>query len=134
MSYTLDDRTDRVWDDTGVLIPQNDIDDPYTIKWAAWLSAGGQYSSIITSAAEIALTKLAFRRRFTQPERIAIDNAPDNAALPYEVRAAIKSMSKDLELADEIDLTDSELATGIQFLVQVGLLTSGRAAEILAVA
>lgn len=76
-------------------------------------------------------TKFGFRQRFTTDELIAIDNAPDNADLPVEARAAIKSFLFSYQVADEIDTTDPTTQAGVQFLESVGLIAAGRAAEIL---
>jgi hypothetical protein len=133
MSYTLDERTGRVWRGDGALVPTQEPEHPHTIEWAAWIAGGGQYSSVIVSAEPtLSLTHLAFRRRFTLAERIAIDNAPDSGMLPAEVAAALRTMAKDMELAQEINLNDEDVIAGVQFLVQLGLLTTARAAEILA--
>ena len=132
MSYTLDQRTGRVWHADGTLLDLNNTEDPLTKEYQAWLAAGGQYSSIIVTAEpERSITHLAFRRRFTLAERIAIDNAPDSGLLPAEAAAALRTMSKDLELAQEINLDDPDVAYGLGFLEQLGLLSRGRAEEIL---
>lgn len=77
------------------------------------------------------LTKLAFRRRFTLAERIAVDAAPENVAFDSATRAALRTMAADLAMAEEVDLDDADVIAGVQLLVALGLLTSGRAAEIL---
>lgn len=131
MSYTLDQRTGRVWHAEGALLDLADTDDPLTKEYTAWLAGGGQYAAIIITEAVKVLTHLEFRRRFTLPERIAIDNAPDHPLLPAEARAALRTMTKDMELAQDINLDDSDVISGVHFLAQLGLLAPGRADEIL---
>lgn len=77
------------------------------------------------------LTKYAFRKLFTLPERIAVDGGPDNAALPADGRAALRTMALDMAAADEIDLDDPDVIAGVQMLETLGLIASGRAALIL---
>jgi hypothetical protein len=76
------------------------------------------------------ISKLAFRRRFTLAERVALDGAPDNVALPDAVRGPLRTMATDLSLAEEIYLDDEGVIAGLALLEQVGLLTTGRALEI----
>jgi len=132
MSYTLDQRTGTVWRADGVVVPLDEPENPLTIAYQDWLSAGGRFSSVIVTAPPSrTLTHLAFRRRFTLTERIAVDNAPDSGLLPAEAAAALRTMAKDLELAQEVNLDDEDVAAGLAFLTQLGLLAPGRAAEIL---
>ncbi|SNS53019.1 hypothetical protein SAMN06295912_108110 [Sphingomonas laterariae] len=73
---------------------------------------------------EVTITPLAYQRRFSQAERIAI-RASDNAAvIDWRELAA---------LASEIDLTDADVVAGTNYLETLGLIGTGRAAEILAV-
>ena len=80
------------------------------------------------------LTKLAFRRRFSLAERITLDAAVAglNPLLTAEVVAGLRTMQKDLELAEQIDLDDADVIYGLSVLVQVGLIAPERVAEILA--
>ena len=77
------------------------------------------------------LTRLEFRRRFTLAERVAVDDAPNNAALPAQARAAARTLLTDLSLAEEIDLDDPDVAAGLQFLASLGLIAPERVAQIL---
>lgn len=91
----------------------------------------------VTSAPVIApvrtVTKLAFRRRFTLQERIALDTAVSglNPLIPADAVAAMRTMQKDLELAEEINLEDPDVIHGLAFLQSLGLLTAERVQEIL---
>ena len=77
------------------------------------------------------MTRLEFRRRFTPNERVAMDAAPENPALPAEVRAMARTMLTDLSLAEEIDIDDPDTRAGIGLMVSLGILTTERAAAIL---
>lgn len=72
------------------------------------------------------LTHLAFRKRFTFTERTAIEAA---AVADPEVR----TVQKDFEAAQEIDLTYPDLIAGLTLLMAKGLLTQTRVNEILGV-
>jgi hypothetical protein len=78
------------------------------------------------------LTKYEFRKLFTFQERVIIDNAPNNTSLPEQYRAAITTMLKDLQLVDFVDLQNADVINGVNMLEQMGLLGTGRAAQILA--
>lgn len=77
------------------------------------------------------LTRLEFRRRFTLTERVAVDDSPNNAALPAQARAAARTLLTDLSLAEEIDLDDPDVAQGLQFFASLGLIAPERVAQIL---
>ncbi len=76
------------------------------------------------------VTKLAFRRRFTLAERVAMDAAPTNPAIAPEFQSILRTMAKDLELAQEIDLDDPDVIAGLDLLEQLGIIAAGRAAEV----
>jgi hypothetical protein len=104
-----------VWD-AGAPLPTQAILD-------AWIAANPEVPSSIT--------KYQFRKLFTLPERVAIDNVADNTTIPAEYKAMILTMYKDIDAALEIELTSSDMQQGIFLLEQLGLLVSGRAAQIL---
>lgn len=70
------------------------------------------------------LTRLAFRRRFTQAERESIYTAAST-------QPAIQVFLDDIMVAEFVDLDDPGLISGVQQLEAVGLLASGRALEVL---
>ena len=74
--------------------------------------------------AEMKVTKLAFKMRFTDVERKAIRFASKSDA-------DIEDFWDLVEDANYIDLSLSPTINGVQFLETGGLLTAGRAAEIL---
>jgi hypothetical protein len=72
----------------------------------------------------LAITKLKFIKKFTAAEYAAIKSAATaNATLDYYWQM--------LMLAEEVRLDDPDTISGVQMLEQVGLLATGRAAEIL---
>ena len=82
------------------------------------------------------VTRLAFRSRFTQAEKVALELAAalDNpsATLPQRQQsAALRAHMKDLDVASWVDLTRPETVAALQMLEASGLIGEGRAAEIL---
>jgi hypothetical protein len=81
------------------------------------------------------ITQLAFRNRFTQAEKIAIDLASiDNPAaeMPARIRAAaIRVDLADVAAATHIDLALPRTRSGVISLETAGILGAGRAGEIL---
>jgi hypothetical protein len=83
----------------------------------------------------VKITKLAFRNRFTQNEKIAIEIAAldDPTALMQQraMSAALRASQQDVAVAQFIDLTRVDTRAGVQQLEAAGLLAVGRALEIL---
>jgi hypothetical protein len=83
----------------------------------------------------VRVTKLAFRNRFTQAEKVAIEIASlDNPAASMQVRAqsaALRASQLDVQAAQFIDLNRADTRAGVQQLEAVGLLGAGRATVIL---
>ena len=81
------------------------------------------------------ITRLAFRNRFTQAEKVALELAAlDNPSADRPQRqqaAALRAHLKDLDVATFVDLNRPETVTAVQTLEAGGLLASGRAATIL---
>lgn len=81
------------------------------------------------------MTKLGFRNRFTQPEKAGIEFAAlDDPTAPMPARqqaASVRAYQADVAAATFIDLDRADLRQGVQALEALGLLGSGRAAEIL---
>lgn len=81
------------------------------------------------------ITKLAFRNRFTQAEKVAIEIAAlDNPGAPMEQRAqaaALRANQADLTVANFVGLNEPATRAGVQMLEAAGLLAAGRALEIL---
>lgn len=71
------------------------------------------------------MTRLAFMRRLTNEELAAVYGAAKQNPL-------LEVWLDKFKLAEEISLDDEEIVTGLHQLEAIGLLASGRAAEILA--
>jgi hypothetical protein len=90
-----------------------------------WILANPGYNPLLT------LTKYQFRQLFTLNERVAVDAAPTNTDIPANYRAILFTMVKDLDLSEAVHLDNPQVTAGIGLLVQLGLLTAERAAQIL---
>ena len=77
------------------------------------------------------LTKYQFRKLFTFTERIGIDNFMANPAIAAQNTAILSTIMKDLDVSGEVQLNNQDVAQGIGFLEQVGLIGTGRAAQII---
>ena len=88
-----------------------------------------------SAPAETRLTVLQFRQRFTLAEKAAIELAAiDTPAAAIEQRqqaAMLRAVLADQAAAAFIDLADPGTVEGVQLLVQAGLLTEPRGAEVL---
>ena len=73
-------------------------------------------------AKPVLLTQLAFLRRFTPQERIAIRSSTDPIIIDFLHL---------LSLAQDVRLDDLDTVAGVNYLEQQALLAEGRAAEIL---
>lgn len=81
------------------------------------------------------ITKLAFRNRFTQAEKVGIEIASlDNPSAPMLQRAqaaALRAAQADQRDATYIDLDRADTRAGVEQLEVAGLIAAGRAAQIL---
>ena len=98
----------------------------------------GEYryeDGVLVLAPDTRLTKLAFRNRFTQAEKVMLEIAAlDNPAAPMPQRqqaAALRATLSDTAAATFIDLIHADTRAGVQMLETAGLLAAGRALEIL---
>jgi len=106
---------------------------------AGWTLSDGKWlepeSVVIINDHGTILTRSAFRARFTQAEKVAIELAGlDDPSATMDVRsqaAAIRTYQKDVDAAEFIDLTDPATADGVQALEAADLLAEGRAVAIL---
>ncbi len=71
------------------------------------------------------LTKLEYMNRFTETELAAIYTAAKTVV-------SIEIWLEKFKLATEINLDDAEMVSGLQAMEAAGLISAGRAAEILA--
>ena len=86
----------------------------------------------VTDPTPLILTKFQFRKLFTLEERTLIDNIQYNTNFSGSVKAVVNTMTRDLEVSDEVDLHLLDVIQGVQFLKQIGILTAARATRILA--
>jgi hypothetical protein len=81
------------------------------------------------------ITKLAFRNRFTQAEKIAFEMAQvDDPTATQEVRlaaASVRVMEKDLAAGAYADLNAAAVQDGLRQLETIGVLGAGRADDII---
>lgn len=100
-----------------------------------WVVDGGELVPPAEPAPMRHITYLAFRSRYTSPERIALEIAAlddPSAGMPArQLAAALRSMLADAAAARYIDLDRADTRAGVQQLEALGLLTEGRATEIL---
>lgn len=101
---------------------------------SAWRVAAEQ-SEPPPAVEDSRITKLAFRNRFTQAEKAALEFAAlddPSAATPQRMQsAALRAYLKDVESATFIDLSRPDLIAGVQALEVMSLLAAGRAMAIL---
>jgi hypothetical protein len=89
-------------------------------------------SDLAASApAHAGLTKLQFRRLFTLAERVAIDDFAASTTLTAEQKAGVRTLQTDLSIASEVWLDDPLTVAGVQMLEEYGLISAGRATQIL---
>ena len=98
----------------------------------------GEYvyqDGVLTIHPDSRVTRLAFRNRFTNAEKVAIEFAGlDDPAAPMPQRlqaAALRANQADLAAATFVDLSREDTRAGVQMLETAGLLAEGRALEIL---
>ena len=106
-----------VWDGGEPLPSKSTLD--------AWISANPDAQN------DRILTKYQFRKLFTFTERINIDNFTSNPNISTQNKAVLSTIMKDLDVSGEVQLDNPDVIQGIEFLEQVGLLATGRAAAII---
>lgn len=83
----------------------------------------------------VKITKLAFRNRFTQTEKVAVEIAaldvPTASLQARSMAAALRASQQDVQVAEHIDLMRVDTRAGVLQLEAAGLLAAGRAAVIL---
>jgi hypothetical protein len=114
--------SDLVWDAGSPIPDQATLD--------AWIGANPDVTVNNTI-----ITKLAFRNRFTQTEKVTIDLASiDNPTAPAATRqlsAALRVMAADMSNASNVNLARPDTIAGVQALETYGLIGPGRANTIL---
>lgn len=125
---------------TGAVVYRYSADAP--IEWVGMEFATHDHAEVIeqqpvapVTVEDRRITRLAFRNRFTQSEKAAIEIAAlDNPSAPMAQRAqsaALRASMKDQEVASFIDLSRPDTRAGVQQLEAAGLIAQGRAVEIL---
>lgn len=123
--------------DNGVIVntlaaDQSFVEEHYPNQWQL-VSAPPPID--VAEPTDARVTRLAFRNRFTQAEKVALELAAlDNPAAPMAQRqqsAALRAHLKDLDAASWVDLTRPETVAALQMLEAGGLIDEGRAAAIL---
>jgi hypothetical protein len=84
----------------------------------------GNFAKALPPPSSPIMSRLAFMRRFTSEERIAVRQA----ALQNVVLADAQEL---LSLAQEVNLEDPDTVNTVQYMVMLSLLTPERGAEIL---
>lgn len=119
-------------------LPEN-IPEGQAANWTGyeWLILPRQ-PAVVHTAGPRRITKLAFRNRFTQAEKVAIElAAADDPAAPAEQRllaATLRANLADQRDAEFIDLDFHDTQIGVQTLENHGLIGPGRADTILGAA
>lgn len=95
----------------------------------------GEFAAPPAPAPTRRITVLAFRNRFTQAEKIAMEIAQlDDPAAPMPQRqaaAALRVQLADVASATYIDLDRADTRAGVEALEAAGLIAAGRAAQVL---
>lgn len=112
--------------DGKVIAPCGSPSDTDFLAYQAWCAAGNEPMIDNTASAEAVtiLTKYQFNNRFTFAEQVAIEQAA-------EANAAIRVLQRQLALVEFVDLTLTETQQSVAYLVQAGLISAERSAEIL---
>ena len=125
--------------------PHSVFADPYASEFVpcpegvrvGWLYDGTVFSPPVTPAPveDWCITRLAFRNRFTQAEKVALELAAlDDPAATLAQRqqaAAVRVYLSDVAAAAHIDLGRADTRAGVQALEAAGLLAPGRALQVL---
>lgn len=114
---------------------------------AGWTRSGTKWSKpadvVVTPPAPAEnsskiITRAAFRKRFTEQEKIAIEMAAiDNPIATSKARlmsATLRTYQKDWDAADFIDLADADAQAKVNYVAQMQVITQERATEILTAA
>lgn len=112
---------DLVWD-AGLPIPSKEALD-------SWITSND------STLANMKITVLAFRNRFTQAEKISIEMAsmdnPAGTTQQRQLAASLRVMASDIAVATFIDLSRADTISGVTSLETYGIIGAGRANAIL---
>lgn len=117
--------------------------DPFVYENVQWVSGNpmpskqalDQWIAANTNINRTKLTVFAFRNRFTQGEKIAIElSSLDNPTAPMAQRqlaAKLRVYMADLHVATFVDVSHPDARAGVTELEQYGIIGPGRALQIL---
>lgn len=86
----------------------------------------------VSTPTPVTLTKFQFRSLFTFAELVAVDNFAANANLTADQKATLTTIMANFAAAEDITLSDPATQQGVDYLATSGLITTERAAAILA--
>lgn len=122
--------------DNKQVAPAQSTEDPDYMDYVNWVAAGNSPTEVsvpIVQATKI--TRFAFRSRFSAAEKVALEFAmmddPNSPQQQRQIAAMLRVFMKDLDNAQFVVLDRLDIVQGVQMLVQLGVLTSDRATEIL---
>lgn len=110
------------------ILPINDEESPRA--YPGCLYYGGLFWSPMSHVVSTTISHDEFRKLFTFEELKKIDNFFNDPNLTGEQKEFFNTNSRSFDLARIIDLNDERIIQGIDFLVEVGYLTSDRASKI----
>lgn len=105
------------------------------LQSGSWVVLEAYPSPPATPSAPRWITKLAFRNRFTQLEKVGLEIAQldvPTAPMPQRAQAAaLRASQADVNASTYIDLDRADTRAGVLALEAAGLLAAGRALQIL---
>ncbi len=122
--------------DNKQVAPAQSTEDPDYMDYVNWVAAGNSPTEVsIPIMQSTKITRFAFRSRFSASEKVALEFAmmddPNSSQQQRQIAAMLRVFMKDLDNAQFVVLDRPDIVQGVQMLVQLGVLTSDRATEIL---
>ncbi len=92
-------------------------------------------AAALVNGSKLNLTKLQFRRRFTQQERVLIDDFNENyqahPALTDDQKKTIRTFLKDFDTAEDVSMQDPDTSNGVYMYASLGIISMERAYEVI---
>lgn len=122
--------------DNKQVAPAQSTEDPDYMDYVNWVAAGNSPTEVsVPIMQSTKITRFAFRSRFSASEKVALEFAmmddPNSSQQQRQIAAMLRVFMKDLDNAQFVVLDRPDIMQGVQMLVQLGVLTSDRATEIL---